>query len=126
MFERTCDLFDLEIFGLSATQGESFNNYVNQVMKIRDLQAQVESKCEHLRQVHEEMHWFIISGGAEETIKDLYQPTIKDLKSDVTKLQKELEILQANSDLERGKYNSKNIYCCQHSSELYLNIDTDI
>ena len=103
MFERACDMFDLEIVGLSATEGETYQDYVNQVMNIRDLQAQVESKCEHLSQVHEEMHWFIISGGAEETIKDLYQPTIKDLKSEITNLQKELEILQANSDLESGK-----------------------
>ena len=104
-----CNKFDFEIAGLAQSlEDDSFTNYVGSVMEIRDIQAQIDNKNEHLQQVHDEMHWFIISGGAEEVITNLYKTMIDELKADEASLQKDLKNLQADIDLERGIiYNDK-------------------
>ena len=98
-----CHKFDCEIVGLSKLQeNASFTEYIDSVMKIREVQATIDNQLQHLQQVQEEMHWFVISGGTVELIQTQYKPIIEELKNEIGSLQKTLQELQSNTNLEKG------------------------
>ena len=93
-----CTILDFE---LALKSGESDSSLAD-LLQMRDYQAEIYNKSDHLRRIHEEMHWFIISEGDENRLVNLYQPEINEIKRDITRLQKELATLQETLAIEQG------------------------